>query len=211
MDEATSDMKLTPRIHLRRLKPSDVDFLCLLNNDEGVMRYIDDAPPSREEVEEEVRQIIQAYNKSPKYGKWIAETPAHEGMEFIGWLRLGDLDELAQQCFDEKDYGVKKSEGEPVVVELGYRLRRRFWGQGLATEGGRALVDYAFCSSNVNLVVAGTMFVNSRSRRVMEKCGLKHVRTLHLDFDNPLPGTELGEVFYAISREQWLASVGKES
>ncbi|EFR05343.1 acetyltransferase [Nannizzia gypsea CBS 118893] len=205
MEETTSGLKLSPRIHLRRYKSSDIDLICMLNNDEGVMEYIDSEPPSREEAEEEIQRIIQEYDISPRSGKWIAETPTPEGMEFIGWLRLGALDELSRQCFGSTN---AESNEEVVRLELGYRIRRRFWGQGLATEGGRALVQYAFCSLNIAQVVAGTMFVNSRSRRVMEKCGLKHFKTLHLDFRDPLPGTELGEVFYAITREEWLDSAG---
>jgi hypothetical protein len=36
---------------------------------------------------------------------------------------------------------------------------------------------------------------------------MHHVRTFHMEWDEPLPGVELGEVEYAISRQQWLASV----
>lgn len=49
------------------------------------------------------------------------------------------------------------------------------------------------------------MFVNRASRRVMEKCGMSYVRTYHVHFDDPLPGTEQGEVLYEITREQWSA------
>ncbi|KAF3891404.1 Acetyltransferase [Trichophyton interdigitale] len=205
MDETISEFKLSPRIHLRRYKPSDIDLICMLNEDEGVMKYINSEPPSREEVEEEVQHIIGEYNANPRTGKWIAETPTAEGMEFIGWFRLGDLDQFSRQCFSNAD---AEGNENAVRLELGYRIRRRFWGQGLATEGGRALVRYAFCSLNVAQVVAGTMFVNSGSRRVMEKCGLKHVKTLYLEFRDPLPGTELGEVFYAVTREEWMDSTG---
>ncbi|WP_199536840.1 hypothetical protein [Spongiactinospora gelatinilytica] len=40
----------------------------------------------------------------------------------------------------------------------------------------------------------------------MATIGMEYVRTFHLDFDDPLPGTDLGEVEYAITREQWLAA-----
>jgi hypothetical protein len=44
------------------------------------------------------------------------------------------------------------------------------------------------------------------SRATMAAADLRYVRTFHLDWEDPLPGSELGEVEYAISREQWLAS-----
>ena len=47
------------------------------------------------------------------------------------------------------------------------------------------------------------MFVNQASRRVMEKAGLSHVRTFHLQWDDPIPGTEHGEVEYEVTRAMW--------
>jgi RimJ/RimL family protein N-acetyltransferase len=90
------------------------------------------------------------------------------------------------------------------VVSLGYRLRRTAWGWGYATEGTGALVRQAFADLGVHEVVATTMAVNTGSRRVLEKCGLRHTRTLHLDFDAPLPGNEHGDVEYRLTREEWL-------
>jgi RimJ/RimL family protein N-acetyltransferase len=89
------------------------------------------------------------------------------------------------------------------AVELGYRLHRAYWGLGYATEGGKALIERGFTTGGVQRVVATTMFVNAGSRRVMEKCGLRHVRTFHVDWDEPLPGSEHGEVEYALTKEQW--------
>jgi len=50
-----------------------------------------------------------------------------------------------------------------------------------------------------------TMTVNAASRATMTAVGLQHVRTLQVHWDEPISGSELGEVEYAISREQWLA------
>ncbi|WP_434444519.1 GNAT family N-acetyltransferase [Lentzea sp. E54] len=88
-------------------------------------------------------------------------------------------------------------------AELGYRLHREFWGLGYATEGAKALIERGFTVGGVRRVVATTMFVNAGSRRVMEKCGLRHVRTFHVDFPDPLPGSEYGEVEYALTKEEW--------
>lgn len=88
---------------------------------------------------------------------------------------------------------------------MGYRLRRSTWGRGLATEGSRALVRYAFDAVGVQRVWAETMTVNERSRRVMVKAGLRHVRTFHQQWDDPIPGTEQGEVEYEVRAEEWAA------
>jgi RimJ/RimL family protein N-acetyltransferase len=55
----------------------------------------------------------------------------------------------------------------------------------------------------VERVVATTMFINERSRHVIEKCGMRHSKTFSLAFQDPLPGTEYGEVSYEITRQEW--------
>jgi RimJ/RimL family protein N-acetyltransferase len=91
------------------------------------------------------------------------------------------------------------------VGELGYRLRRDAWGRGLATEGASALVAMGFADKDFARIVATTMAVNHRSCRVMEKTGLTHVRTVYPHRRDPLPGSELGEVEYAITCDEWEA------
>jgi hypothetical protein len=91
------------------------------------------------------------------------------------------------------------------VGELGFRLRRDAWGRGLASEGASALVDGGFAYMGFDGIVATTMAVNRASRRVMEKIGLTHVRTVYPLWRDPLPGSELGEVEYEITREEWEA------
>ncbi|WP_330770338.1 GNAT family N-acetyltransferase [Lentzea aerocolonigenes] len=112
----------------------------------------------------------------------------------------------------EKDTGrfVGWFEFKPVgdgAAELGYRLHPEFWGRGYGTEGSKALIRRGFTTGDVQRVVATTMFVNSGSRRVMEKSGLRHVRTFHVDWAEPLPGSEHGEVEYALTRGEWESAV----
>ena len=91
-------------------------------------------------------------------------------------------------------------------LALGYRLRKSAWGKGYATEGSRALIDKGFREQGVQRVTAETMVVNSRSRRVMEKCGLSLVRIFHQEWpdSDPIEGSELGDVEYAMTRAEWL-------
>ncbi len=69
------------------------------------------------------------------------------------------------------------------AVEIGWRLRRESHGQGLATEGARALIDHAFNKLHLPDLVAITATGNAASRRVMEKLGMTH--RPDLDFDHP--------------------------
>jgi RimJ/RimL family protein N-acetyltransferase len=80
------------------------------------------------------------------------------------------------------------------------------WARGYATEGARALVARAFDELGARRVWAGTMAINTASRRVMEKAGLRYVRTSYGEWPERIPGDEHGDVEYALTREEWLAS-----
>ena len=47
------------------------------------------------------------------------------------------------------------------------------------------------------------MVVNVASRRVMEKAGLKFVRTFHQPWPDKIEGEEEGDVEYALHRSEW--------
>ncbi len=87
------------------------------------------------------------------------------------------------------------------LAELGYRLCRMEWGQGLASEGAIALVNWGFETCKYDKIFASTMAMNHASRRVLEKAGLHHVRTV--DWPDPFPGSEDGEVVYEATRSVW--------
>ncbi|HEX7744523.1 MAG TPA: GNAT family N-acetyltransferase [Micromonosporaceae bacterium] len=91
--------------------------------------------------------------------------------EFVGWFELQPA-----------------GPARPDDAELGYRLRRPAWGKGYASEGTRALVDRGFTEFGLQRIVATTMAVNAASRRVMEKAGLRYVRTFHESWPEPNPG-----------------------
>ena len=50
------------------------------------------------------------------------------------------------------------------------------------------------------------MAVNQPSRQVMIKLGMRHIRTDHRHWDDPLPGSDQGEVVYAMSRDEWISA-----
>jgi RimJ/RimL family protein N-acetyltransferase len=68
-------------------------------------------------------------------------------------------------------------------VELGYRLAFESWGHGYATEGSRAAMAFGFATIGLPEIVAMTAVGNARSRRVMERLGMR--RSPADDFDHP--------------------------
>ncbi|MER7107688.1 GNAT family N-acetyltransferase [Streptomyces sp. NPDC000229] len=168
----------TPRLVLRAVTEHDLDEVVALDNDPEVMRYINGGRPvSRDEVREGALRRLM--------GPGFLAAEARGTGEWLGWFCLEPL------------------EGEGVV-ELGYRLRRSAWGRGYATEGSRALIGKGFRELGVRRVTARTMTVNTGSRRVMEKCGLRYVRTFFEEWPDVIDGSEQGDVEYALTRDAWL-------
>lgn len=182
----------TGRLRLRTLTESDVDDLVALHNDPEVMRYLTGGEPIGRDriVTETLPAMTRRYpDWPPVHGHWAAED--HHG-RFLGWFGLHPL--------REPEPGTT-GPVQPGVLSLGYRLCRDAWGHGYATEGARALIDLGFAQPGVHRVIAETMAVNRRSRAVMTRAGLRFVRVFHRHWDNPLPGTEYGEVLYALNRD----------
>jgi RimJ/RimL family protein N-acetyltransferase len=115
---------------------------------------------------------------------------------FLGWFHL------------------RPQDGHPPdQPELGYRLRRSAWGKGYGTEGSRALIAKGFTELGARRVDASTYQDNLASRRVMEKSGMRLVRTFRLNpqeleafgvtsperFYELFPGDE---VEYAITKDE---------
>ncbi|MCS0638541.1 GNAT family N-acetyltransferase [Streptomyces sp. LP05-1] len=171
----------TARLVLRPLTPHDLDEVVALDNDPEVMRYLNGGRPAdREEVRG--RSLPRLLGR----GFWAAERRADGA--WLGWFALEPLE----------------AEGWRTV-ELGYRLRRAAWGSGYATEGGRALVDRGFGALGTERVTAQTMTVNARSRRVLEKCGLRYARTFFAEWPETIAGGEHGDVEYVLTRAEWEA------
>ena len=182
----------TARLRLRALTNGDVEHLFALDDDPEVMRFINGGrPASRAAILD--RQLPAMMRGFPAYGGgpacWAAEERASG--RFVGWFALRPLDP-----------------DRPEVADLGYRLRRDAWGRGYATEGARALVDKGFRDLGVRRVVADTMTVNARSRRVLEKVGLVFVRRFTGDWAEVIEGSDQGDVEYALDRAAWAAGRG---
>jgi len=179
----------TERLILRRFTEDDADALFALYDDPQVMRYLNGGKPAdRDEIVTlDLPAFLGYYERFPGYGFWAALEKSSG--DFLGWFHF------------------RPRPQDPVhEPELGYRLHQAAWGKGYGTEGSAALLEKGFTELGVRRVTAYTMTVNKGSRRVMEKVGMTFLRTFHEDFHDPAPGSEHGEVEYAITREQWLAT-----
>ncbi|WP_163508731.1 GNAT family N-acetyltransferase [Fodinicola acaciae] len=181
----------TKRLLLVPLEDRHLGLQVELDSDPEVQRYLGGQALTRDEVAESHARRLELAGKVDGLGYWMAFRGQSEDDEFVGLMMLPPA-----HGPDQPD--------DPAVCDLGYRLVRRFWRQGLASEASRELLRHAFDTVGQQRVIAQTMAVNAGSRGVMEAVGMRYVRTYYPVFEDPLPGTEQGEVEYEITREMWL-------
>ena len=141
----------TPRLLLREFTLEDADALALVVSDPETMRYYP-APYDRAGVEQWIERNRQRY-RDDGVGLWAMELTQTGEM-------IGDCGIILQQV-----------EGEPLY-EIGYHLRRDFWGQGLATEAAIACRDWAFAHLKTDRLISLIRPENLPSRRVAERNGM---------------------------------------
>ena len=168
---------------MRRWRPEDLGPFAALNADPDVMEHF----PSMLSPEETAAAIgrVERHFESHGFGFWAVEVPGVE--PFIGFIGL------AVPAFETSF---------TPCIEIGWRLARSWWGQGLATEGARAALAYGFERLSLPEIVSFTVPGNVRSRRVMEKLGMRYSE----DFEHPRiePGHPLRRhVLYRLSRAEW--------
>jgi len=191
----------TARLLLAPLADRHLDLEVELDSDPEVLRFISGRAHTREEVERAHAERMALGRKVPGLGYFMAfgtrqgaagSTPpeTEQAGHFVGLLMLPPA-----HGPDQPD--------DPTVAGLGYRLLRRYWRRGLATEASGELLRHAFETVGMQRVIAQTMAVNAASRGVMKAVGMSHVRTYFPQFGDPLPGTDQGEVEYELTAEEW--------
>ena len=166
----------TPRLVLRHLVLDDLRELFALYSDPEIRRYFPEGVLSLEETREELEWFLDGHPEHPKLGLWAAIHK--ESGKFIG--RCGLLP--------------WEIEGR-LEVEIAYLLDKAFWGQGLASEAARGILDYAFETLNLARLICLIDPHNLASRKVAERIGM----TLERRVDG-IAGDNFPTLIYSISR-----------
>lgn len=182
----------TKRLILREWEDKDIEPFARINQDPRVLEFLL-RPLSKEESSAWIKKINESC-KENRFGLWAATLKTgdpslkHAGTRLIGFIGL--------------NIPTFKAHFIPCV-EIGWRLGSQFWGHGYATEGARAILEYAFEQLYLKEIVAFTVPANTHSIRVMEKIGMK--RDYAADFHHPnLPKDHplSLHVFYRIRNEK---------
>ena len=180
----------TDRLLLRPWTDADREPFAALNADPRVMEFFP-SMLSRNQSDELVDRIRGQFAERG-FGLSAVEVPGVA--RFIGYVGLA-VPHLPPP-FDPR-------------VEVGWRLAYDHWGRGYATEAARAALELGF-RLGLDEIVALTVPANRRSRRVMEKLGMR--RSVSDDFDHPklAEGHRLRRhVLYRLARADWQAVVVK--
>ncbi len=154
----------TPRLRLRPWRASDREGWVAMSADPRVMEFFPRTLDRTEALEQVDRFAKRLHDDG--YGFWALEIA--NGAPFAGIIALID---------------VPSDLPFAPALEVGWRLAPEAWGNGYATEGARALLDFAFATLGREEVVSMTAASNVRSRRVMVKLGM--TRDPADDFDHP--------------------------
>lgn len=190
-----SDALDTARLKLRRFDGSETDWLLELDNDPEVMAHINGGIRTPRAFVEEHSLPYFCRRDWPIAGTGFWKLLDAASGEALGWCCL------------------RSSASGACVAHLGYRLQRRAWGRGLATEASSALLDLGFEALGLERVLADTYEYNHASRRVLEKLGFTLAREFQADLDEQQTAFfEGSEVFagidleFELTREAWSAS-----
>lgn len=175
----------TERTVLRRWEDADAEDLFEYAQDPDVGPAA--GWPAHVSVEESLRVIREVFSTPETYAICLKETGRPVGA--ISLMLAGTTD-LAT-CEDE--------------CELGYWIGKPFWGLGLVPEAAREILRHAFEDLGMRCVWAGYYDGNEKSRRVQEKCGFRHQRTVE-NSDVPLLHEKRTCHVRRLTREEWIAA-----
>jgi RimJ/RimL family protein N-acetyltransferase len=150
----------TERLRLRPFVEADLDAFARICADPESMRYIGSGTPvSRADAWRSMAQVLGHWQLRG-YGMWAAEDK--QAGAFVGRI------------------GLHYPEGWPAL-EVGWLIDRARWGQGLATEGGRAAMQFAFDRLGLERISSVIRPQNRASIRVAEKLGMQPERTMQIN------------------------------
>ena len=179
------DTLSTTRLELRPFRFADVPAFYAYLQEPELGRYLEGTgkPPTREQTAHIIARNIMA--RPEERGVWVITME----QELIGAITINF----------EKDQR---------VAEIGYSVKKSRWGQGIATEAAKAVVDTAFENlPELQRIQAGIHPDNAGSIRAAAKAGLAYESTLRAySFVN---GEVTDEVICAILRREWAAQEPK--
>jgi RimJ/RimL family protein N-acetyltransferase len=146
------------RLGFRDWLPCDIKVISEINSDPDVMEFF----PNLQSMQETFEFIEKMQKQLVAEGFCYFAVDRLDTGEFIGFIGI------LKQSF-AADF--------TPCIDVGWRLKRKEWNKGFATEGAKRCIEFAFQQLQIEKVNAIAPVVNVRSERVMKKIGMKKVKT----------------------------------
>lgn len=168
----------TEKYLIRDLEETDVDGMFLLDSDPAVHRFLGNNPISSKEQSIDIIRKVQQQYIDYGIGRWAIIDKGTN--DFVGWTGL----KYEQVLRKEINY-----------YDLGYRLRKKYWGQGIASITALESLRYGFEKLNLPEINAAADIDHVVSNHILQKVGLQCLDTF--TYENILHN------WYGLKREDW--------
>lgn len=172
----------TERLFIRELSIMDVDAMFEMDSDPEVHKYLGNKPIHKKEEALAYIENTRKQYKENGIGRWAMILK--ETNEFVGWTGL--------RLYSEYTFN-----NHTNFHDIGYRLLRKHWGNGYATESAKACLKYAFDTLQLENVYGITELENEGSHRILLKIGLNYVENFHY------PKEDMILRWYAINKSEF--------
>jgi RimJ/RimL family protein N-acetyltransferase len=171
----------TERLLLRDFLASDFEFVHAYASDPEVVRYMDWGP----NTEADTRAFLE---------RSLAPSTAEQRTNF----ELAVIDTHSNTLLGGAGLHVDAS---GIQAMIGYCFARAAWGRGIATEASAALVQFGFHDLGLHRIWAGCDSENHRSRRVLEKLGMRQEG--HLRENVFVRSAFRDTLLFAVLQQEW--------
>ncbi|KAJ3497663.1 hypothetical protein NLG97_g1725 [Lecanicillium saksenae] len=178
----------TERLTLVPLSDEHLPFEMVINADPQVQRYIMGRPATRDEIVASHARCLAMAARQPPRGVWV------------GSLRDTDTPVGLWALIPAEGDGAERE------AELGYRLLPAYWHKGLASDGGLAVLEYAFASQKLRRMTALSMRMHTATRKTLERLGFVYVEDVPTETPQEHPEYEELDALYELPAERWAAS-----
>lgn len=146
---------MTNRIGFSKWCHDDMELAVLLWGEEAVTRYICASGAfSRQEITDRLG------------------TEIHNGEQYsVQYWPIFELatEELIGCC------GLRPFKNEKDSYEIGFHLRKKYWGMGFVSEAAEAVIDYSFRVLKAEILYAGHHPQNAASKKLLTKLGFQYI------------------------------------
>lgn len=155
----------TERFILREILQSDLDGMFELDSDPEVHKYLGNKIVTDKNQIAQVINFVRQQYIDHGIGRWAIIDKRTNA--FMGWTGLKFVTEVTN--------------GHKNYYDLGYRLIRKYWGLGIATETALISLDYAFNTLKIAEVYAAASCENLASNKILQKVGMNFIETFYYE------------------------------